>query len=116
MSLFEHGDRNAHVLGQVSSAGIVLHHTTASVVLGVPDDLIRGSLVQAKAERRLVLPHLTSHIVTAAKLVGKTLAITVQDETTNTSEGLSGKELNLGIWVIWLHKASWVNLNPLKVK
>merc|ERR1712139_568808 len=84
-------------------------------MFAVPHDLVRGGLVQAETERRLVLPHLTCHVVATAQLVREALAKGVKDDTANTTKGLSCQELDLGIGIIRLHQASWVHLNPLKI-
>ena len=107
--------RDAHVLCQVLARGVELHDTTAGVVLGVPDDLIGCSLVQTQAKGRLVLPHLSSDIVTSAQLVAEAVAIGIQDDATNTSEGLRGQELHLGIGIVRLHQTGGVHLDPLEV-
>ena len=84
-------------------------------MLGVPDDLIGCSLVQTQAEGRLVLPHLSSDIVTTAQLVAEAVAVCIQDDATNTSKGLCSQELHLGIRIIRLHQTGWVHLDPLEV-
>jgi len=113
--LLQGGQRHAHVLGQCLTRFVELHDATASVMLAMPDDLVGGSLVQAEPEGRLVLPHLTSHIVPSAELIRETLAVGIQHQTSDASQGLGSQELDLGIWVIWLHQTSWVDLNPLQI-
>jgi len=81
----------------------------------MPDDLIRRSLVQAKTERWLVLPHLACDIISAAQLIGEALAIRVEHKTPDTAQSLCGQELDLGIWIVWLHQTGRVHLNPLQV-
>merc|ERR1711963_582463 len=95
--------RHAHVLGKLLSSGVILHHTTTCVMLAMPNNFIRGFLVEAQTEWWLVLPHLTCHIITAAKLVGEAFAIGIQDKATHSTERLSCQKLDLGIRVIWLH-------------
>jgi len=115
VGLLHHGDRHTHVRGKVGAALVVLHDATASVMLAVPDDLVRRSLVQGQAERRLALPHLSGDVVTPAELVGEALAVGIEDEAADTAERLSGEELDFGIRVVRLHEASRVNLHPLQV-
>merc|ERR1719191_1510818 len=115
MSVDESLKWHTHVFCQICTRGVVLHHTAASVVLAVPHNLVRCSLVQAQAERRFVLPHLTCHVVTAAKLVCEALAIGIKDNAANTTKGLCSQELDLGIWIIRLDQTSWVYLHPLKI-
>mmetsp|Transcript_62602 Transcript_62602/g.164284 ORF Transcript_62602/g.164284 Transcript_62602/m.164284 type:complete len:547 (-) Transcript_62602:70-1710(-) len=107
--------RDAHILGQVGARVVELHHATARVVLAVPDDLVRGRLVQAETEGRRVLPHLTGDVVTAAELVREALALGVKHDAAHATQRLRGKELDLGIRVIRLHEAGRVHLNPLQV-
>merc|ERR1711865_172958 len=106
---------DAHVGCQSLARLIVLHDATPSIVLAMPVDFFAGGLVESKAEWRLILPHLTSDVITAAQLIGKSLAILVKDKTAHTAECLCSKELHLGIWVVRFHKASWVHLHPLQV-
>merc|ERR1719329_1708240 len=115
MGLFQDADRDTHIFGQFLTTAIVLHHTTSSVVLAVPQDLSRGCVVEAQAEGWFVLPHLAGDIVTTSKLICKALAFLVEDQATNTTQGLSCEELNLGIRIVGLHKTCRVNLNPLEV-
>mmetsp|Transcript_50585 Transcript_50585/g.69295 ORF Transcript_50585/g.69295 Transcript_50585/m.69295 type:complete len:377 (+) Transcript_50585:711-1841(+) len=107
--------RDTHVLGKRLSGWVELHDTTAGVVLAMPDDLIRRSLVQAQAEGWLVLPHLTGDVVAAAELVGEALAVRIKHQATDTAQRLGRKELDLGIRIIGLHQAGGVHLNPFKV-
>mmetsp|Transcript_17003 Transcript_17003/g.25435 ORF Transcript_17003/g.25435 Transcript_17003/m.25435 type:complete len:269 (-) Transcript_17003:325-1131(-) len=113
--LFEDRELHAHVLGKRRTRFVELHDAPASVMLAMPRNLVRSGLVEAKAERRLALPHLTCDIVTTAELVRKALPIGIQDKSAHTTEGLSGKELDFGIRIIGLHKASWMNLHPFQV-
>mmetsp|Transcript_55 Transcript_55/g.154 ORF Transcript_55/g.154 Transcript_55/m.154 type:complete len:239 (-) Transcript_55:329-1045(-) len=84
-------------------------------MLAVPHDLIRGCFVQDQAVRRLGLPHLAGHVVTATELVAEAHAGSVDDQATNSTQSLSGQELDLGLRIVGLHKASGVHLDPLQV-
>mmetsp|Transcript_32509 Transcript_32509/g.78110 ORF Transcript_32509/g.78110 Transcript_32509/m.78110 type:complete len:306 (+) Transcript_32509:302-1219(+) len=107
--------RHTHVLSKSLTTLVVLHDTTASVVLAVPNDFIGRSLVQAKAERGLVLPHLAGDIIAPTQLVGESVALGVQQQTTDSSQGLGGEELDLGVLVPNFHEAGGVHLHPLQV-
>merc|ERR1719217_63693 len=107
--------RDPHLLRQVATRRIVLHDATALVVLAVPVDLRRRLLVQAEAERRLVLPHAAGHVVAAPELVREALAITVDEHTANTTESLGRQELHLGVGIVRLHKTRRVHLHPLQI-
>mmetsp|Transcript_13802 Transcript_13802/g.36924 ORF Transcript_13802/g.36924 Transcript_13802/m.36924 type:complete len:514 (-) Transcript_13802:112-1653(-) len=113
--LLEDRHRNAHIRSQSGTTVVVLHDTTAGVVLAMPDDLLRGGLVQAQAEGRFVLPHLARDIVAAAELVRDALAVGVQHQAANAAERLSSQELDLRIRVVGLHQARGVHLDPLQV-
>mmetsp|Transcript_115503 Transcript_115503/g.188224 ORF Transcript_115503/g.188224 Transcript_115503/m.188224 type:complete len:208 (-) Transcript_115503:413-1036(-) len=106
---------NAHVFGKLCATGVIFHHSTTSVMLTMPNDLIRSRFVQAEPERRLVLPHFSCDIVTAAKLIGKALAIFVQHEATHATQGFCCQEFDLSISIIWLDKARGMNLDPFEV-
>mmetsp|Transcript_28263 Transcript_28263/g.71504 ORF Transcript_28263/g.71504 Transcript_28263/m.71504 type:complete len:239 (-) Transcript_28263:11-727(-) len=115
MRLLQHGHWNAHILSQRRAALVELHDAASGVVLAMPDDLIRGGLVQAEPEGGLVLPHLTRDVVAAAKLVREALAVRVQHQASNTAQRLGCQELDLGVRVIGFHQACGVNLHPLEV-
>mmetsp|Transcript_91627 Transcript_91627/g.237451 ORF Transcript_91627/g.237451 Transcript_91627/m.237451 type:complete len:221 (+) Transcript_91627:204-866(+) len=115
MCLLEHRQWHSHVLRECGPTLIEFHDTTARVMLAMPNDLVRCGLVERQAERRLVLPHLSRHVVTAAKLIGKAFAVRVQDQATNATERLGSEELDLGIRIIWLHEAGGMHLDPLEV-
>merc|ERR1719183_617834 len=86
--LLEHLLVNAHVLSEGATRLVALHDAAALVVLAVPVDLLRCLGVQAEAERRLVLPHATGHVVAAPELIRKALALTIDEHTANATEGL----------------------------
>lgn len=82
-------------------------------------------------EGSLVLCHFTRDIITTTKLIAETLSITininlhsltgikesipVEHETTDTTKGFSGEELHLGVWLLGIDEASWVNLDAFDV-
>jgi len=115
VSLLQHVDVHAHVLGQIVTCLVVLHHPATGVVLAVPNDLLGGGLVQAQPEGRLALPHLARHVVATAQLIAEALALGVEDDSTHSTEGLGGQELDLGIRVIGLHQTRGMHLNPFQV-
>lgn len=49
------------------------------------------------------------------ELIDETLASVVEEETTDTTEGLSGQELDFGIWVLGVDETSRVNLDLLEI-
>merc|ERR1711865_55168 len=106
---------DAHVVCQSLASLVVLHDATPSVVLAMPVDFFASGLVESKAEWWLILPHLPSDVVTATQLICKSLAILVKDKAAHTAECLCSKELHLGIWIVWFHKAGWVYLHPLQI-
>merc|ERR1719473_1184312 len=106
---------DADVLRELGAICVVLHHATAGVVLAMPDDLGGGGFVQAQPEGRLVLPHLASHVVSAAELVSKALAVGVDDNASHAPQRLRRQELHLRVGVVWFHQARRVHLHPLQV-
>lgn len=100
-------------------AGHLLHETTASVVASVEIQNVGCLGVEDEANRELalvlLLPHLTGDVITMAKLVAEAVAICVEEETTLTTESLSGQELPFGSWILWINQASWVNLDLVHV-
>ena len=80
----------ADLLGELS-AGHLLHETTARVVAGVEVKDVGGLAVEDEANRPLALglflEDLAGHVVTVAELVGETLAVGVEEDTTLTTEG-----------------------------
>jgi len=115
MGLLEHRERHTHIIRERFSVGVKLHHASAGVVLAVPDDFLLGRLVEAQPERRLVLPHLTSHVVPPPQLVGKAFAFGVEHDAAHAPERLCSEELNLRIGVVGLYKAGGMHLHPLQI-
>merc|ERR1712048_560428 len=106
---------DTHVLCYVCTRFIILHHTTASVVLTVPDNFFSSSLVEAESERWLVLPHLARDIVAPPKFIGESLSIGIEYQTAYTTESFCCQELNFGIWIVWFHEPRRVHLHPLEI-
>ena len=71
---------------------------------------------QQSSTNLAVLPHFASDVVTVLELVDKALALVVEQETTDTTESLSGQELHLGVGIVRIDETSRVNLNFLEVK
>merc|ERR1719424_1165394 len=101
---------------------VVLHEATALVVLAVPVDFLGGLAIEAQDEaggvalsEAFVLPHHACDVVAAAQLVAKSVAVHVEEQTTNTAEGLCSQKFHFGICLIWMHQASRMHLDPLKV-
>eukprot|EP00438_Fugacium_kawagutii_P030997 Skav203573 [mRNA] locus=scaffold3576:299476:300856:- [translate_table: standard] len=115
MSVLQGAQWDVHVLAQLLSGLVELHDTAAGVVLAVPNDLIGSSLVQDQSERRLGLPHLTSHIVSAAELIAEALTIGIDHQATHSTESLSSQELDLGLGIIGLDQTCRMDLYPLQV-
>jgi len=108
-------DVAADLLGEVATGGEKLHDATALVMLAMPMNLVSGGLVEAETERSLALPHLAGDVIAAAELVGESVTVGVEEETTNTTEGLGGEELNLGVRVVRLDETGRVDLDPLQI-
>ena len=49
------------------------------------------------------------------KFIDETLALVVQEQTTDTTKGLSSQELDLSLGLIGVDQTSWVDLNFLKI-
>lgn len=107
--------RDTNLLGQFLTVLEVLHQSTANVVLAVPLDLLGGSCVQDQADGELVLPHHASNIVAVAQLVAEALAVGLKEQTTDTTEGLGSKELDLGIRLAGINETCGVDLDHLHV-
>lgn len=107
--------RDANLLGQLFSVLEVLHQATADVVLAVPLDFLGGSGVEDQADWELVLPHHTSDVVAVTELITETLSVSLQQQTTDTTKGLSGQELDLGIGLTGIDQAGRVNLDLFHV-
>merc|ERR1719387_1744965 len=43
------------------------------------------------------------------------LAVSIKHEATNTTQGLCSQELDLRIWLIRLHEACWMHLDPFQI-
>merc|ERR1711957_763950 len=108
-------DGHTHVFSKVFTGCIEFHHPTTSVMLAMPNDFVGSCFVQTQAERWFVFPHLASDVITAAELIREAIAFCIKYKSANTSQGFCSQELNLGIWIVWLHEASWVYLHPFEV-
>ena len=53
--------------------------------------------VECETNLALLFPDLSSDIVPVLQLIDESLAVTVEQETTNATEGLCSKELDLGL-------------------
>merc|ERR1712241_1573799 len=115
MRLLQDRQWHLHVLCQGCARLIELHDTTSSVMLAMPMDFIGGGLVQTESEGRLVLPHFTSHVVSPAQFIRKPLPIRIQDQTSDTTQCLSRKKLDLCIRIVRLHEACGMHLNPFQI-
>lgn len=108
----------ADLLGELL-AGHLLHETTARVVAGVEVEDVGGLGVEDEADGVLALILLlvdhAGDVITMAKLVAEAVTITVEEETTLTTEGLGGKELPLGPRVLGVDQTSRVDLNLVHV-
>lgn len=105
--------------GNELGAGHLLHQATAGVVTGVEVQDLGGLAVEDKTDGPLALllffPHLAGDVVAVAELVREALAVGVEEETTLTTEGFSGKELELGIWVLGVDQTGGVDLDLVHV-
>lgn len=84
--------------------------------LAVPLNLLGSLSVQNQAHWELVVvPHASGNVITVAKLIGETVTLVVEQKTTDTTQGLSSQELDLGVGLRWVNETSGVNLNLLKI-
>jgi hypothetical protein len=124
---------DTELLGKSLAAVETLHETTADVVLAVPFDFLGRVAIEDEADGVLkissaqahpkketethlaVLPHLASDVITVLKLVNKSSTGVIEEETTDTTECLSGQELDFGIGLVGVNQTSGVNLDLFKV-
>lgn len=108
----------ANLLGELL-AGDLLHETTARVVAGVEVKDVGSLGVEDKSDGELVLvlllPHHAGDVVTVAELIAESVTVTVEEETTLTTEGLSSQELGLGVGVLGVNETSRVDLDLVQV-
>lgn len=62
-----------------------------------------------------VLPHLAGNIVTMLKLIDETLALVIEQKTTDTTESFCRQELDLSLGLVGVDETSRVNLNLLEI-
>lgn len=105
--------------GNELGAGHLLHQAAAGVVTGVEVQDLGGLAVEDETDGPLALllffPHLARDVVAVAKLVGKALAVGVEEETTFTAEGFGSQELELGAWVLGVDETGGVDLDLVHV-
>lgn len=108
----------ANLLGQLLASHLP-HQATASVVTGVEVQDVGGLAVEDETDRPLVLllllPHLGRDVVTVTQLIGETLTVAVEQETTLTTQGLRGQELELGLRVLGVDETGRVDLDLVHI-
>ena len=63
----------------------------------------------------LLFPDLSGDIVTVLQLIDESLALVIEQETTNAAEGFCSKELDLCLRFVWVDQSGRVHLNLLHV-
>ena len=71
-----------------------LHHSTSSVMLAMPSNVIRHRLVHSKTKWRFILPHLSYHVVPPFQLIGKMVSVRAENKTTNSVKRFCLEELD----------------------
>mmetsp|Transcript_4436 Transcript_4436/g.6516 ORF Transcript_4436/g.6516 Transcript_4436/m.6516 type:complete len:457 (-) Transcript_4436:4-1374(-) len=114
--------RDAVLLGELLHVLVALHDASALVVLAVPGDLRGGLAVQAEEEpsaiaqgHTLILPHHACDVVSPSEFIAESLALHVEEDAADASQGLGSQELDLGVRLARVHKASRMHLNPLEI-
>ena len=68
-----------------------------------------------RTDLALLFPNLSSDVVAVLQLINESPALTIKQETTDTTKGLSSKELDLGSWLVGVYQTSRVYLDLLHV-
>ena len=85
--IFETGDSTSS--GKHCTRLVELPDSAPSVMLALPNDVIRDDLVQSEAEWRFVLPHLSCHAgCVLTEFIGNTVSVCIEDKTTDLREAL----------------------------
>lgn len=63
----------------------------------------------------LVFPDLSSDVIAMLEFIDEALASVVEEETTNTTESLSGQELDFGVGLLGVDQAGRMNLDLLEI-
>lgn len=106
---------DTNLLGKCLAVLEVLHQATTNIVLAVPLDFLGGARVEDQADRELVLPHHACDVITVTELIAEALAIGLQQQTTDTTKGLCGQELDLGIRLSGVDQTGRVDLDLFHV-
>ena len=114
--LLKNLDVDAHVLGEGGAGLVLLHDATSGVMHAMPMNLLSSGFVESKTERGFTFPHFAGDVITATKFIRETTAIAVENKTTNTTEGLGGKELDLGVRLVEFDETGRMDLDPLEVE
>lgn len=100
-------------------AGQLLHETTGSIVAGVEVQDVGGLGVEDETDGELalvlLLPHHAGDVITVAELVTEAVTISIEQETTLTTEGFSSQELGLGARVLGVNKTGRMDLDLVHV-
>jgi hypothetical protein len=108
--------RNAHLCGERLSAGEVLHQPATCVVLAMPLNFFAAFAVENEAEGRfIVFPHAARHIVPSAQLIAESVALAIEQQTTDTAQSLSGQKLDLCVRLVGVDQTRRVHLNVLQI-
>ena len=133
--LLELSRADTNVLGESGTILIALHETTANVVLAVPLNLLgsitvedeldwvldTGRLINAERDERYgthlapLFPDFSSDVVAVLQFINESLALAVEQETTDTAKGFGSKELDLGSRLVGVDQTGRVHLDLLHV-
>ena len=79
------------------------------------EQLMPKETIEYRTDLAPLFPNLSGDVVAVLQLINESLAFTVEQETTNTTKGLSSKELDLGSWFVRVYQTSGVYLDLLHV-
>mmetsp|Transcript_30036 Transcript_30036/g.53035 ORF Transcript_30036/g.53035 Transcript_30036/m.53035 type:complete len:298 (-) Transcript_30036:218-1111(-) len=91
-------------------------------MLAMPRNFCRCLAVEAQEKTcgvskgdPVILPHHARHVISATELIGKALTVNIKQHTTHSAECLGSKKLDLGIRLLGMNEASWMNLDPFQI-
>lgn len=113
--LLDLGNGDSDLGSEVLSVFQSLHESSSDVMLAVPFNFVGGSTVQDQSEWSLVLIHHSGDVVSSSEFITESLSVSIEDNSSASSESLSGQPLDLVVGVLWVDESGWVNLNPFHI-
>jgi len=106
---------HSHFFSQIGSSLEMFHKSSMHIMFAMPYDFIAGFSVKNESERSFVFPHFSGDVVSSTKFIAESVSVGINQDSSNSSEGFSGKPLDLCVGVLGFNESGRVNLHVLHV-